>query len=168
MTEFLTIKRVITLVALTAAWCGLWQDVSIANVAAGLFIAVGISASGIGLRCRGGVKLGPLAKLMWLVSVDLVRSTVGVAREILTPTDHTEESIIAVALPPASRDHLLLLVVAITLTPGTAVVDADPNTGTLYLHLLHHDRHKETVEHVNELARLACEALPTRPIGALS
>jgi hypothetical protein len=40
------------------------------------------------------------------------------------------------------------------------VVDADPDTGTLYLHLLHNDRRAATIEHVGQLTRLACDALP--------
>ena len=63
-------------------------------------------------------------------------------------------------MPAGTRAHLLLLIVAVTVTPGTAVVDADPDTGRLYLHLLHLDRAEGTVEHVLELAELACRALP--------
>ena len=85
-----------------------------------------------------------------------------VALEVLTPTDRTDEAIVAVPLPTESRRHLLLLIVAVTVTPGTAVIDADPDTGTLYLHLLHSDRRDATVAHVEELAELACKALPVR------
>lgn len=166
MRRFFTIKRNITIAALTVAWCGLWRDVSAANVLAGAAIAIGVTASGVGPRCRGSVRLIPLGRLTIVVTIDLVKSTISVAREILTPTDRTEESIIAVQLPSESREHLLLLIVAITLTPGTAVVDADPDTATLYLHLLHHDRRDATVAHAEELARLACSALPSARIGA--
>ena len=38
-----------------------------------------------------------------------------------------------------------------------------PDTGTLYLHLLHSDRRESVTEHVRELAELACRALPTQP-----
>ena len=96
----------------------------------------------------------------WLVAVDLVGSTITVVREVLTPTDHTEEGIIAIPLPPGSSDHLLLLFVAITVTPGTAVVAADPERSILYLHVLHCDRRRFVVEHVHELADLAVRALP--------
>lgn len=168
MTEMLNIKRLITLIALTATWCGLWRDISIANIAAGALISVGILALGAGTGEDGTVRLVPLAKLLWLVIVDLARSTVAVASEVITPTDYTNESVVAVTLPRESRDHQLLLVVAITLTPGTAVVDADRDTGTLYLHLLHHEGRDETVKHVMKLARLAGEALPSKPSGVAS
>lgn len=157
-----SIKRGTTLASLTATWCALWQQVSIANVAAGVVIGMAIMSLNVGTACRGRIRIRPLLKLIGLVLVDLVESTVGVAREILTPTDHTDEAIVAFEIPSAARHHFLLLVIAITLTPGTAVVDADPDTGTLYLHLLHADRRYDVDGHVRTIAALACEALPIR------
>jgi multicomponent Na+:H+ antiporter subunit E len=157
----LTVRRLVTIVALTAAWCALWQRISIANLAAGATVAIAATSLNIGTRGIGTIKARPLAKLIGLVLVDLVVSTIDVAKEILTPTDYTNESIIAVDLPTSSRDHLLLLVVAITLTPGTAVVDTDPHTGTLYLHLLHNPQADTVKTHVHKLATLATQALPT-------
>jgi multisubunit Na+/H+ antiporter MnhE subunit len=51
-------------------------------------------------------------------------------------------------------------VVAVTVTPGTAVVDADPDNGCLYMHVLHSEHADRIVEHVQRLATLACEAFP--------
>lgn len=165
MKSRITFRNACTVAALTIAWCGLWGSFSVANLLSGLLVSALIVASGIGTPGVGGVRFIPLLRLLWLVLVDLVTSTLDVAVEILTPTDRTQEAVIAVDLPPESRSHLLLMVVAITLTPGTAVVDADPSTGTLYLHLLHVDRMDATIAHVHELARLACEALPTPNTG---
>lgn len=161
-----SIKRSVTLFALTATWCALWKDLSIANIGAGVILGMAIMSLNVGTSCRGGIRLRPLLQLIWLVLVDLVESTVGVAREILSPTDYTNEAIIAFEIPNEARHHFLLLVIAITLTPGTAVVDADPDTGTLYLHLLHAERRTEVESHVKKIARLACDALPVRPATA--
>lgn len=160
MRDFLSTRRLITIVLLVAAWCAMWRTVSIANVLSGTLLAVAVLAGGLGTPNRGSIRIVPLLRFGGLVALDLVLATVNVAKEVLTPTDYTEESIVAVHLPEESRRHLLLLVVAVTVTPGTAVVDTDPDTGTLYLHLLHHDRKEETVEHVVKLAELACAALP--------
>ena len=160
MRAFVSPRRLITIALLVGAWCSLWGSASVANVLSGTLLAVTILAGGAGTPSQGGVRLLPLLRFGGLVAVDLVLATFNVAKEVLTPTDSTEESIVAVHLPAESRRHLLLLVVAITVTPGTAVVDSDPDTGTLYLHLLHHDRRDETIEHIERLAELACEALP--------
>ena len=166
MIGWFTARRLITVVALVLAWCALWGEVSLANVLSGTLFAVAVSVSGIGTAGRGGIRLRPLARFVGLVAVDLVTSTVTVAREILTLTDHTDEAIVAVNVPGDTRSHLLLLIVAVTVTPGTAVVDADPDAGIVYLHLLHADRRAATATHVQELAELACRALPTRPVDA--
>lgn len=162
ITRWLGPRRMVTIVVLVAVWCGLWGTVSVANVASGLVVAVAVLATGFGSGVRGAVRPVPLARLVWLVAVDLVRSTYGVASEVITPTDHTREAIIGVELPPDGRAHTLLLTVAITLTPGTAVVDADPENDMLYLHLLHVERRAEVEAHTKRLAHLACAALPTR------
>jgi multicomponent Na+:H+ antiporter subunit E len=162
----LSFRSVISIVSLTAAWCALWGEVSAANVLSGVLLATAFVLSGMGTPGRGRVRVVPLAKFMGLATFDLVSSTVNVGREILTPVDSTDESIIAVPLPVETRSHFLLLIVAVTVTPGTAVVDADADTGTLYLHLLHDNRRAEVVAHVTRLAELACQALPvTTPVN---
>ncbi len=153
-------RRLLTIAALTGAWCALWGSISAANVLSGLLVSAIVIRPSIGPPGIGTVRPVALLRLIAVVFVDLVKSTFTVAWEVLTPTDHTEESIIEVPLPNEARSHLLLLVIAITLTPGTAVVDADPDTGTLYLHLLHDERRAETVANVARLADLVEAALP--------
>ncbi len=156
-------RRFVTVAGLTGLWCGLWRDVSVANLLVGLGVAVLVSGPLIGSDGRGGVRPLALLRLGLVVLVDLARSTVGVAREILIPEDRTDEAIVAIDLPPAGHRHLLFLTVAITLTPGTAVVDVDRDRHRLYLHLLHADRRDDAVAHARRLAELAEEALPTSP-----
>ena len=55
-----------------------------------------------------------------------------------------------------------MLLVAITVTPGTAVIDSDGDTGRLYLHVLHAEKAPEIEQHVRQLAELACRALPVK------
>jgi multicomponent Na+:H+ antiporter subunit E len=107
----------------------------------------------------------PLLQLIWLVAVDLVVSTAVVVREVLTPTDFTDEAIIAIPIPPAGRVHLFLSYVAITITPGTAVVAAEADASVVYLHVLHADRRDEVEAHVLQLFDLAERALPL-PLSA--
>ncbi len=160
MTGLFAPRRLAVMVGLMLAWCALWGNVSVANVVSGLVVS-GVATNGFfSTPHQGPIRVGAALKLFGLIAWDLITSTVNVAREILTPTDYTEESLVPVELPPELRGHVLLLVVAVTLTPGTAVIDVDDETGELMLHLLHGDRADETVEHVHELARLAAEAFP--------
>ncbi len=156
------IRHLLTGLMLVAAWCALWGSFSPANLGSGIVLAALVLGAGIGSECRGGVRLGPLVRLGGLVLVDLVRSTVSVASSVFSPDDRIDEAIIAVTLPASARRHLLLLVCAVTVTPGTAVVDADPDDGTLYLHVLHADEIDEVRRHVERVAELADLALPLR------
>jgi multicomponent Na+:H+ antiporter subunit E len=153
-------RRLLTLLLLVAAWCALWGAVSVANVLSGTLVAVAVTVIAGVDPAHGRIRLIPLLRFLWLVAVDLVVSTANVAWEILTPTDYTDEAIIAVDTRAESRSHLLMLVIAITVTPGTAVVDTDADSGRLYLHLLHADKADEITVHVRRLADLACRALP--------
>ncbi len=158
--SWLSVRRVLTAAGLVLAWCALWGSFSVANVVGGIAVAAVALTVGVGGSGRGGVRFGPLLRFTWLVAVDLVVSTVTVVREVLTPTDYTDEGIIEVAIPAGGKHHLLLLFVAITVTPGTAVVAAESDGSALYLHVLHCDRRASVEAHVQHLADLACRALP--------
>ena len=156
----ITIRRVAAVAGLVMAWCALWGAVSVANVVSGLVVGSTAMLVGVGGTGRGGVRLGPLLRFGWLVSLDTVVSTLSVFREVVTPTDYTEEAIIAVPVPPGSRRHFLLLYGAITVTPGSAVVAAEEDGTVLYVHILHCDRRDVVEAHIGELAVLANQALP--------
>jgi multicomponent Na+:H+ antiporter subunit E len=160
MRRALTIRRVMTVVGLVFTWCALWGELSVANLASGTLVAVGVLALGVGPPGEGGVRPAALGRFVVFVALDLVRSTAGVVWEVLTPTDRTEEAVIGVNVSVDTSAHLLLMIVAVTLTPGTAVIDADSDRGVLYLHLLHADRADGVIAHVERLADLACQALP--------
>jgi multicomponent Na+:H+ antiporter subunit E len=162
----LTPRRFLVVALLVAAWCALWGSVSVANVLSGTLVAVAATLFAGVDREAGGLRIVPLLHFVWLVLVDLIVSTVHVAWEILTPTDHTDEAIIAVDTQIGARSHFLMLVVAITVTPGTAVIDSDADTGRLYLHLLHAEKATEIEAHVRQLAELACRALPVREVAS--
>jgi multicomponent Na+:H+ antiporter subunit E len=155
-----TVRRLVTIAGMVFAWCALWGTISVANISSGVLVSLVVLVSGVGPSGRGGIRIGPLLRFALLVLLDLVKSSFTVAWEILTPTDYTEEAIIAVDAPVNTRHHLLLLVVAVTVTPGTAVIDTDPDTGTLYVHVLHADKADDVRAHVLELSELACRALP--------
>ena len=134
---------------------------ALANVLSGMVVGVLALAVGVGGSGRGGVRLGATLRLAGVVALDMVLSTATVARVVLTPGERTEEAIIAVPIVAPAKHHLLLLFVAITVTPGTAVVGAESDGSVLYLHVLDGERRDAVEAHVRRLADLACEALPT-------
>lgn len=141
--------------AIVLAWMSLWRDISWANLLSGLAIVALLLVTGLLKPTPMPLRIVPFANFIFLVVGDLLKSTWAVVYEVLTPTDYTEEGIIAVDVPPGSCDSFLMLTVAITITPGTAVVDVDREREILYLHLLHLDGRDEVEAHVLELAELA-------------
>ena len=90
----LTLRRMFTLVGLTLAWCALWGSFSVANVLSGVVVSMVALVVGVGGSGRGRIRLGPLLHFTAVVAVDMVASTAAVTREVLTPTDHTDEGIL--------------------------------------------------------------------------
>jgi len=160
--QLFTPRRLVTIALLVVAWCALWGAFSAANVLSGVAVAVAATMVAGSEPGASRIHVPSMLHFFWLVAVDLVVSTGQVAWEILTPTDYTDEAIIAVDTQAEARSHLLMLVVAITVTPGTAVVDADGDTGRLYLHVLHAERSEAIALHVKRLAAIGCRALPVR------
>ena len=80
---------------------------------------------------------GPLLRLVALVSVDIVRSTLAVARLMLTDGRHGARRSAFVEIPLRVRhpQALALLALILTATPGTAWLEHDPETGILLLHV---------------------------------
>ena len=159
--DLMTVRRLVTLAALVAAWCALWGSVSWANLLSGVLVGVVALSIGVGGSGRGGVRIVPMLRLAGVVATDMVVSTVAVARAVVVPGAHPIEGIVAVPISAPAKHHLLLLFVAITVTPGTAVVAAEADGSVLYLHVLDVERRGEVEAHTRRLAELACAALPT-------
>lgn len=156
-----SLRRAAMAASLVGTWCVLWESVSVANLLSGGLVAIIVTAPGLGGALAGGVRLVPLMRLLLLIFVDLVRSTFAVSRKILSAGTDTSESIVSVTVAPDARRHLLLFTAAITLTPGTVVVDTDTEDGTLYVHLLHDIDAEANTAHIHRLAELSCQAFPT-------
>ncbi len=80
---------------------------------------------------------GPLARLVGIVSVDILRSNIAVARLMLTNGRHGARQSDFVVVPLRLRDPVALAILALVLTatPGTAWLEYDPEEGTLLLHV---------------------------------
>jgi len=68
------------------------------------------------------------------VPVDITRATFRVFREVLRPDLHIRPAIVAVPLPGAPPEILMLLAFGICLTPGEQAVEIDEARGVLYVH----------------------------------
>lgn len=78
-----------------------------------------------------------IAKLIAIVTLDIIRSNVAVARLILTGgrEGKRRSEFIEIPLDLRSQGALAILAIILTATPGTAWLEYKPATGTLLLHV---------------------------------
>ena len=74
--------------------------------------------------------------LLGYVGPEVVRSTIRVFGKVVEPHLELHPSIVAVELPSARHEGLILLAYGISLTPGNQVVAIDEQRGVLYVHSL--------------------------------
>ena len=157
---------------LTLVWLLLWGDFSLANVLAGVLVAVLVLviASPTGATWLQRTSLHPISALVFITYFlfQLLRSNLIVAWEIITPGSRLNRAIIAVPMHVASDGLVTLVGNAVTLTPGTLTIDvreADAEIGSppiLYVHVLQVGDVESARASVLKLERLAVKAFGTR------
>jgi len=156
-------RTIVPMAWLTVVWMALWESFTIANLIGGLAVAalvVGLIPPGhqvqpLGLRPLAAVKLG--AFFLW----KLVEASVLVAWEIATPGDRTHPAVVSVPLHTLSPGIVTSVANMVSLTPGTLTLEVDPDTMTLYIHVLHYQSAETTSKDVYQLERLTVAAFPT-------
>lgn len=126
------------LVWLTLVWVALWGDLSFANVAGGLAVALLVTLVFPLPPVRMRIRLR-LRWLVWLVvrfGADVVVASTQVAWLTLTLRGEPRNAIIAIRLRTDSELVLTLVGEMTSLVPGSIVVEARRSTRTLYLHVL--------------------------------
>lgn len=130
-------RRVLLGLVLVVVWVALWGDVSLANVATGILVALAIVLA-FPLDDDDGatVRLGPALRYVGLFVVDLVQSSVAVARLVVAPLDRVEQGIVAAPIRACSPGIVTLVANSISLTPGTLTVEVQEAPPVLYVHYL--------------------------------
>lgn len=123
---------------LTAVWVLLWGELSVANVLAGLVVAlvVGFTLRMPSVHFTGRIHLLSLLYLVAVFVRDLTVASVQVVAMAFTPGRVPRSAVIAVQLRSPSDLYMTLTAEVTSLVPGTIVVEAHRTTGTLYVHVL--------------------------------
>ena len=147
---------------LVTFWLLAWGEVSVANVASGLVVAIVLLVAFPPHRRRAaGSGVSPLgvAKLVVYVLGQLVPSNLLVAREILSRRSRIQTGVLAYPLHHPSEEVLSLMAHVIALTPGTMTVEATRDPAVLYVHFLLLEDLDQARRTVARLERLAVAAL---------
>jgi len=155
---------------LTLVWALLWGDLGVASLLSGLGIAVFVVlvARPTGVHGIQLTSFHPVSAVVFLVYffVQLVKSNLQVAWEVITPRPNMNRAIISVPLHVSTDGLVTAVGNAITLTPGTLTVDVrrdDPDRPpVLYVHALHFTDVDSLRRDVLRLERLAVRAFGTK------
>jgi multicomponent Na+:H+ antiporter subunit E len=126
------------LVWLVVLWLFLWDQVSVLSIVTGLLLALLVTRVFYLPPVELPDRVNPLGVLGFVVRfvIDLVRSSFQVGWLAIDPRGVPTSSIVAVQLSTKSDLSLTLTALAVSLVPGSLVVEADRQDDILYLHVL--------------------------------
>jgi multicomponent Na+:H+ antiporter subunit E len=118
-------------------WLALWSDVSMANLLSGALVAGGVVLA-FDTWQRGQPAFRPVRVLGFVghFLYKLVEANVVVARTVISPRDRIHTGIVAVPVQGLPDAVVTLIADAISLTPGTLVLEVRRNPTVLFVHCL--------------------------------
>jgi multicomponent Na+:H+ antiporter subunit E len=152
--------------ALVALWLLAWGSISLAKIAAGVVLAVGLLLLFPSSRApTPELRFRPVAslRLVGYVLVQLVTSNLLVAREVLARRSNVRTGVIAHPMGDAPDAAVALLANLIALTPGTMTVEATRSPACVYVHVLLLDDVDGARRAIGALDRLVSGALGIDP-----
>lgn len=158
-------KRYLLALWLVVAWVAMWGRLSVANVASGVLVALGLLALLPPVGSRPHYVFRPVAIVRFVAYFlrQLVVANAALTREILTPRDRIRTGVIAVPMEEGISDGLLVFLANITaLTPGTMPIEVVRDPPMFYVHVLHlHDVEAVRYE-VRRMEHLAIRAFGSK------
>jgi multicomponent Na+:H+ antiporter subunit E len=89
------------------------------------------------------IKVPRILTFLGFYLLEMIRSNLRVAYDILTPRHRMKPGIIAIPLEKASPLETVLLSNLITMTPGTLLLDLSEDGRTMYVHAMYIDNQEE-------------------------
>ena len=138
MTKVTFWQQLPLLVVLVVLWMLLWGSFSWLNLVTGILLAVIVTR----VFYLPAVELAGRFNIIWFVVslvrfvVDLVVASFQVAFRAFAPKSVTSNAVIGVELVSRSDFIMTVTAIAVSLIPGSIVVEADRDGGILYLHVL--------------------------------
>jgi multicomponent Na+:H+ antiporter subunit E len=131
-------RQVPLLLWLVVLWTLLWDQVSVLSVVTGILLALLVTRVFYLPPVELPDRVNPLGLVVFLghFLFDLVRASFQVAWLAIDPRRVPTSSIVAVQLSTKSDLSLTLTALAVSLVPGSLVVEADRQDDILYLHVL--------------------------------
>ncbi|WSG04039.1 Na+/H+ antiporter subunit E [Micromonospora sp. NBC_01740] len=131
-------NRIVAVTGLTGVWVLLWGTLSWANLISGLVLSVVLLAVFPlpPVTFAGRIRPVPLARFWVRFLRDLVVASAQIAWLAVRIGKPPLSAIIAVPLRVNTDLNLTLTAEALSLVPGSLIIEADRTTGTLYVHVI--------------------------------
>lgn len=131
-------NRIVAVTGLTGVWMLLWGTLSWANLISGLVLSVVLLAVFPlpPVTFAGRIRPVPLARFWVRFLRDLVVASAQIAWLAVRIGHPPLSAIIAVQLRVNTDLNLTLTAEALSLVPGSLILEADRTTGTLYVHVI--------------------------------
>lgn len=157
-------RRLTAITWLTVVWIALWEDLTWANLLAGVLVAILVMWA-TPARPAGsvhGVRPWALVNLSAYFVWKLAEASAILAWEVVTPHNRINPAIVAVPLSSRSPGIVTMVSNMVSLTPGTLTLEVDEETMTIFIHVLHLETMDAMRKEVLHLEELAMAAFPLR------
>ena len=126
------------LVVLVLLWMMLWGSLTPLTIVTGVIVAVGVTRAFYLPPVELSGRFNPLWFAVFLARflLELVKASFQVAWRALSPTPIGRSSVVAVQLLTRSDFITTLTAIAVSLIPGSIVVEVDRAGGILYVHAI--------------------------------
>ncbi|QSB05299.1 Na+/H+ antiporter subunit E [Natronoglycomyces albus] len=159
-------NRVVAAIALLLTWVFLWGTFSVLSFVTGLIVAVIILVvlPLPPVKFDGRIRPVGMAKFVVKFVYDLLVASAQISWLAFRIGRQPRGAIVAVQLRVVSDLNVTLVAEALSLIPGSLILEADPDTGVLYIHMIG----TETVEEVEAYKRnvLRLEKRLIRALGS--
>lgn len=136
---------------LTLIWCGFSNNFGMANFLFGVFVAFLCCALFPKRQTKDyHIRLWPLICLLGLTILELIKSSLLVAWEVITPKHLSEPKILQIDLACRNDIERTFLANLISLTPGTLSIDLTENKTQLKIHVMFAAQPEKTVEFIKK------------------
>ncbi|MFU8946103.1 Na+/H+ antiporter subunit E [Mycetocola zhadangensis] len=131
-------SQIVLLAGLVILWCLVWGEVTVLNVVTGILLALVISVLFYLPAIDLSGRVNPWYVVVFFVRliVDIARASISVAWLVIDPRYKPSSAVIAIPLDTRSDLIMMFTAEAISLVPGSIVVDIDRQESVLYVHVI--------------------------------
>ena len=131
-------SQIVLLLGLVILWCLLWGQLTPLSVVSGIVLALVISLVFYlpAIDLSGRINIWHTAVFFVRLIIDICRASIDVAWLVINPRYHPSSAILAIALDTRSDIIMMFTAEAISLVPGSIVVDIDREESVLYVHVI--------------------------------